>query len=164
MAEGTIVPQKKQFILKKFTANYDALTSGSTRRWYPVSSFSGYSTWKANTSYAVGDLVKRTLTSGSESYVEGFRCTTANSDATFTLSKWRPVMIYEWPEGYYPVGISRIRTGSQYTVLTCLVLSRNAGSNNPVFAIKNTSTNDIAGPIDASFEVLFAPEDMVEVT
>lgn len=48
---------------------------------YSVSDTSAYPAWTANTSYAVGDHV--TTADG-----QGYICATANSDATFTSSKW----------------------------------------------------------------------------
>ena len=47
-------------------------------------SYSNWPEWVANTSYSVGDKVKRT----SGSSVSGYICKTANSDSTFTSSKW----------------------------------------------------------------------------
>ena len=47
-------------------------------------SYSNWSEWTANTSYVVGDKVKRTTDSG----VSGYICKTDNSDSTFNSSKW----------------------------------------------------------------------------
>ena len=47
-------------------------------------SYDNWSEWVANTSYEVGDKVKRT----DSIRVTGYICKTANSDSTFTSSKW----------------------------------------------------------------------------
>ena len=51
-------------------------------------SYDSWTEWVANTSYAVGDKVKVTTTSGNETNVTGYICRTANSDASFTSSHW----------------------------------------------------------------------------
>lgn len=50
--------------------------------------YSSWDEWAANTSYAVGDKVKRTVTENNETTVTGYICKTANNDSTFTSSKW----------------------------------------------------------------------------
>ena len=45
-------------------------------------------TWTANTSYAVGDIVKHEETDDEETYTYVYRCITANNDATFDYGKW----------------------------------------------------------------------------
>lgn len=47
-------------------------------------SFNNWNEWTANTSYSVGDKVKRT----DGTTIIGYVCKTANSDSTFTSSKW----------------------------------------------------------------------------
>lgn len=44
--------------------------------------------WVASTEYAVGDKVKVTTTVGNETTITGYKCKTANNDASFTSSKW----------------------------------------------------------------------------
>ena len=44
--------------------------------------------WVSETSYAVGDKVKRTTTIDNKSVVTGYICKTANSDSTFDTIKW----------------------------------------------------------------------------
>ena len=44
--------------------------------------------WAANTSYKVGDKVKVTTINNDVTTVTGYVCKTANSDSTFTSSKW----------------------------------------------------------------------------
>lgn len=51
-------------------------------------SYDNWPEWVANTSYNVGDKVKRTTGSGVNQQVYGYICKTANSDSTFTVSKW----------------------------------------------------------------------------
>lgn len=51
-------------------------------------SFDNWSEWVANTSYAVGDKVKVTTSSGGTTTVKGYVCKTANSDSSFTSSNW----------------------------------------------------------------------------
>lgn len=50
--------------------------------------YSRWDEWVANTSYSVGDKVKRTVTENNETTVTGYICKTANNDSTFTSSKW----------------------------------------------------------------------------
>ena len=50
-------------------------------------SYDNWPAWTASTSYAVGDKVKRQENS---KYV-GYICKTANSDSSFTASKWTSV-------------------------------------------------------------------------
>ena len=45
-------------------------------------------TWTANTSYAVGDIVKHEETEDDETYAYVYRCITANNDTTFDYEKW----------------------------------------------------------------------------
>lgn len=49
-----------------------------------VDSYIDWPAWEANTSYAIGDKVKRIISS----VTTGYKCITANSDSTFTASKW----------------------------------------------------------------------------
>ena len=51
-------------------------------------SYANWPEWTARTSYKVGNKVKVTTGSGSSQTVEGYICKTANSDSTFTRSKW----------------------------------------------------------------------------
>lgn len=51
-------------------------------------SYDNWTEWVANTNYAVGDRVKRTITQNDVTTVEGYICKTANSDSSFTASKW----------------------------------------------------------------------------
>ena len=51
-------------------------------------SYDNWPEWAANTSYAVGDKVKRTTTSNNVTTVAGYVCNTANSDSSFNSSKW----------------------------------------------------------------------------
>ena len=51
-------------------------------------SYANWPEWTANTSYEVGNKVKRTTGSGANQTVTGYICKTANSDASFTTSKW----------------------------------------------------------------------------
>lgn len=50
--------------------------------------YSNWDEWTANTSYAVGDKVTRTITSGDTTTVNGYICKIANSDSTFTAGNW----------------------------------------------------------------------------
>ena len=51
-------------------------------------SYANWPEWTANTQYEVGDKVKRTSGSGTSQTAVGYVCRTANSDASFTSSKW----------------------------------------------------------------------------
>lgn len=51
-------------------------------------SYDSWNEWTANTAYVVGDKVKRTTTSNGNTIVTGYICKTANSDSSFTYSKW----------------------------------------------------------------------------
>ena len=51
-------------------------------------SYDNWPEWVADTSYDVGDKVKITTGSGASQTVNGYICKTANSDSTFTASKW----------------------------------------------------------------------------
>ena len=51
-------------------------------------SYANWREWVSGTSYAVGDKVKRTTGSGASQSVNGYICKTANSDTSFTGSKW----------------------------------------------------------------------------
>ena len=51
-------------------------------------SYDNWNEWTANTAYVVGDKVKRTTTSNGNTTVTGYICKTANSDSSFTASKW----------------------------------------------------------------------------
>ena len=51
-------------------------------------SYDNWPEWAANTSYTVGDKVKRTTGSGTSQTIEGYICKTTNSDSNFTTSKW----------------------------------------------------------------------------
>lgn len=50
--------------------------------------YTSWEEWTANTSYTVGDKVKRTTTESNETVVKGYICKTANSDSSFDSSKW----------------------------------------------------------------------------
>ena len=50
--------------------------------------YSDYPEWVSGMSYAVGDLVKVTTVVSGVTTVKGYKCYTANSDTTFTESKW----------------------------------------------------------------------------
>lgn len=51
-------------------------------------SYDNFQEWTSGTSYAVGDKVKRTVTDSNTTTVTGYVCKTANSDSSFTQSKW----------------------------------------------------------------------------
>ena len=51
-------------------------------------SLSSWPEWMASTAYEVGDKVKVTTTANDTTVVQGYTCKTANSDSTFTSSKW----------------------------------------------------------------------------
>ena len=51
-------------------------------------SHSSWPEWVASTSYEVGDKVKVTVTENNTTTVTGYKCTTANSDAEFTVANW----------------------------------------------------------------------------
>lgn len=51
-------------------------------------SYTFWPEWVASTEYVVGDKVKVTVTENNETTVTGYICKTANSDASFTASKW----------------------------------------------------------------------------
>ena len=61
-------------------------------------SYDSWNEWTANTSYSVGDKVKITTTSNEETTVTGYRCITANNDASFTSAKWEPWMQMNFAE------------------------------------------------------------------
>ena len=63
-------------------ANGNASHAGG---WFNVAdTYDSWNEWAANTEYNIGDKVKIT----NENTVKGYICTTANSDASFTSSKW----------------------------------------------------------------------------
>lgn len=53
-----------------------------------IDSYNSWDEWTSNTSYAVGDKVKRTTTSNNATIIYGYICKTANNDTNFTDSKW----------------------------------------------------------------------------
>lgn len=53
-----------------------------------VDSYDSWPEWSANTSYSVGDKVKITTVSDNVTTVTGYKCKTANSDASFTAANW----------------------------------------------------------------------------
>ena len=56
--------------------------------------WSSFSEWAANTSYSVGDKVKRTITENNSTTTYGYRCMIANNDAEFTASKWEKLVFF----------------------------------------------------------------------
>ena len=53
-----------------------------------IDSYANWNEWVANTSYTVGDKVKRTTTVNNVESSTGYICKTANNDSTFDTSKW----------------------------------------------------------------------------
>ena len=51
-------------------------------------SYANWPEWVSGTSYEVGDKVKITTTNNGTTTIVGYICTTANTDTTFTSSKW----------------------------------------------------------------------------
>ncbi len=54
-------------------------------------SYDNWDEWIADTSYEIGDKVKRTTTSNNVTYVNGYICKITNSDSTFTSANWTAV-------------------------------------------------------------------------
>ena len=59
-----------------------------TGRYNAADSYDNWPTWIANTSYEVGDRVKRNLMVQNKPTDVGYHCTVANSDATFDNAHW----------------------------------------------------------------------------
>ena len=72
---------------------------------------------------------------------------------------------YTIPEGYYPVGVTRFTTGHSNLVLDFLELQNNSDQTSTyLLAVKNVhASNSVPSTAKAIFDVLFAPEWMVEV-
>ena len=62
--------------------------SSASGRYNIEDTYNSWSEWVANTSYQVGDKVKVTTTVDSTTTIQGYICKTANSDSSFTSSKW----------------------------------------------------------------------------
>ena len=70
---------------------------------------------------------------------------------------------YSIPAGYYPVGMTYINTGGAALVLDFLNLQYNSDqSTNYFLAVKNVTSSASPSSASATFDVLFAPEWMVE--
>lgn len=71
---------------------------------------------------------------------------------------------YSIPAGYYPVGMTYINTGNPVLVLDFLNLQYNSDqSTNYFLSVKNVTSSASSSSASATFDVLFAPEWMVEV-
>ena len=71
---------------------------------------------------------------------------------------------YSIPAGYYPVGMTYINTGNAALVLDFLKLQYNSDqSTNYFLAVRNVTSSASSASASATFDVLFAPEWMVEV-
>jgi len=88
-AEGSYT-EAKQY--NSHAEGYNTIAAGTNSHvsgMYNISdSYGNWPEWTANTSYSVGDKVKRTNTSNNQTTVTGYVCKTANNDSSFTASKW----------------------------------------------------------------------------
>lgn len=80
----------------------------------------------------------------------------AGSTKRMTASEMTPA--YAVPNGYYPVGITYFATGNQYLALDYLMLRPTTN----MLAVKNVASSASGSTAKATFDVLFAPEWMVE--
>ena len=81
-----------------------------------------------------------------------------------TAKRWLPSEVgYTIPVGYYPVGVTYFNTGRNNVVLDYLHLQYNSDqSTNYLLSVKNV-TDSSASSTNVTFDVLFAPEWMVEI-
>lgn len=71
---------------------------------------------------------------------------------------------YSIPSGYYPVGITRLELGNQWLSLV-YVQPMDVASSNYLLAVRNDHASSATGSgTTATLAVIFAPEEMVELT
>ena len=78
-----------------------------TGRYNAVDSYDNWPTWVTNTSYEVGDRVKRNLMVQNQPTDVGYHCTVANSDATFDNAHWEL-------DGYHMNYVEIVGNGKEY--------------------------------------------------
>ena len=103
---GTIAKGAASFVGGDHTiANGHA--SFVTGRYNAADSYDNWPTWVANTSYEVGDRVKRNLMVQNQPTDVGYHCTVANSDATFDNAHWEL-------DGYHMNYVEIVGNGKEY--------------------------------------------------
>ena len=100
-------------------------------------SYDNWPTWTANTSYEVGDRVKRNLMVQNEPTDVGYHCTVANSDATFDNAHWEL-------DGYHMNYVEIVGNGNEYEDPETHQTVR-AGSN--AYVLEWTGTGRYAGDV-----------------
>ena len=100
-------------------------------------SYDNWPTWTANTSYEVGDRVKRNLLVQNEPTDVGYHCTVANSDATFDNAHWEL-------DGYHMNYVEIVGNGKEYEDPETHQTVR-AGSN--AYALEWNGTGHFAGDV-----------------
>ncbi len=88
-SEGNSTEANGNFSHAEGTSTRAAGTYSHVSGMYNVEdSYNNWDEWVANTLYKVGDKVKVTTTNNDVTTITGYVCKTANSDSTFTSSKW----------------------------------------------------------------------------
>lgn len=100
-------------------------------------SYGNWPTWTANTSYEVGDRVKRNLMVQNEPTDVGYHCTVANSDATFDVAHWEL-------DGYHMNYVEIVGNGKEYEDPETHQTVR-VGSN--AYALEWNGTGHFAGDV-----------------
>ena len=108
-----------------------------TGRYNAADSYDNWPTWTANTSYEVGDKVKRNMMVQNEPTDVGYHCTVANSDATFDIDHWEL-------DGYHMNYVEIVGNGKQYEDPETHQMVR-AGSN--AYALEWDGTAHYAGNV-----------------
>ena len=106
-------------------------------RYNAEDSYDNWPTWTANTSYEVGDRVKRNLMVQNEPTDVGYHCTVANNDATFDNAHWEL-------DGYHMNYVEIVGNGSEYEDPETHQDVR-AGSN--AYALEWNGTGHFAGDV-----------------
>lgn len=108
-----------------------------TGRYNAADSYDNWPTWTANTSYKVGDRVKRNVMVQNQPTDVGYHCTVANSDATFDIDHWEL-------DGYHMNYVEIVGNGKQYEDPETHQMVR-AGSN--AYALEWDGTAHFAGDV-----------------
>lgn len=106
-------------------------------RYNAADSYDNWPTWTANTSYKVGDRVKRNVMVQNQPTDVGYHCTVANSDATFDIDHWEL-------DGYHMNYVEIVGNGKQYEDPETHQMVR-AGSN--AYALEWDGTAHFAGDV-----------------
>lgn len=106
-------------------------------RYNAADSYDNWPTWTANTSYEVGDRVKRNMMVQNQPTDVGYHCTVANSDATFDIDHWEL-------DGYHMNYAEIVGNGKQYEDPETHQMVR-AGSN--AYALEWDGTAHFAGDV-----------------